>query len=149
MQFSEEQLSRVNEQLARLQSSLDSLTTQNNVQVPFPTSNRVVDSIKHNEKTPNSVSSGNASSPNGIPYLGDSSFEVHSQQTGQILDSALHNSPAARQDVTASLQSLRDLQHSGNGNEENSFTTDLQMPSVQVALAALRIMESRFTFCAS
>ncbi len=143
MEFSEEQLSRVNEQLAQLQSSLNSLTMQNNVQGSFSTPNQV-DSLRQNAKTPNSTPGGNVSSQNGIPYLGDSSFEVHSQQTGQILDSALHNSPAARQDVTASLRSLRDLQHAGNGNEENSFTTDLPMPSVQVALAALRLMECMF-----
>ena len=109
--------------------TLETLTKQHG-QAPYPP--HVLESVKQSAKTIK------LSSPHEMPYLGESSFAMHSQQTGQILDKALRNSPVPGQDVTSSLQSLH---YGGNGADEDSFTTDLPMPPVQVALAALRIMD--------
>ncbi|KAK0119466.1 hypothetical protein ONS95_010914 [Cadophora gregata] len=149
----DDQLSKINEQLSQLQTSVDILTKQKSElssrhrsEIPSPISNRDFGPRKANlpsVATPNSVS-GKASLPSDEPpYLGESSFEVHSHQTGQILDIALHNSPAARQgqDVTSSLQSLRALHSANIPNSDVSFTSDLPMPPVQVALAALRLID--------
>lgn len=142
---SEDQLSKINEQLSQLQASIDSLTKQK-AEISSPISNRDFGPRKPKlptTATPNSASNKSALSPDEQPYLGESSFELHSHQTGQILDIALHNSPAAGQgqDVTSSLQSLRGL-HSGSiQNSDVDFTSDLPMPPVQTALAALRLLD--------
>lgn len=145
MASSEDQLSNINEQLSQLQASIDSLTKQK-AEIHSPVSNRDLGPRKPNVPavaTPSSGTSKNAVSPEDRPYLGESSFELHSHQTGQILDIALHNSPAAvqGQDVTSSLQSLHGLHSCSIEDSSNvEFTSDLPMPSVQTALAALRMM---------
>merc|ERR1711939_633093 len=146
----DDQLSKINSQLSQLQNSVDILTKQKSElasrhrsEISSPISNRDFGPRKPNVPTPSSVSGKPALPSDEPPYLGESSFEVHSHQTGQILDIALHNSPAARQgqDVTSSLQSLRALHSGGIQNSETEFTSDLPMPPVQAVLAALRLID--------
>ncbi|KAG4438649.1 hypothetical protein IFR05_005866 [Cadophora sp. M221] len=143
--FSDDQLSKINEQLSQLQASIDSLTKQK-AEISSPISNRDFGPRKPKvpaTATPNTASNKSALSPDERPYLGESSFELHSHQTGQILDIALHNSPAAGQgqDVTSSLQSLRGLHNGSIQNSDVDFTSDLPMPPVQTVLAALRLID--------
>ncbi|CZS96334.1 uncharacterized protein RAG0_05706 [Rhynchosporium agropyri] len=141
---SDDQLSKINEQLAQLQLSIDSLAKQK-AEVSSPKVNREIGNKKPNPSpvaTLKSASETNVVSSDDAPYLGESSFEVHSHETGQILDIALQDSPAGHgQDVTSSLKSLRGLHNDSTQNYDVNFTTDLPMPPVQTVLKALRIIE--------
>lgn len=88
-----------------------------------------------------------ASSRNGTSreamFLGESSFEMHSQQTTQALEIVLNNSPVSIVDreTTSALQHLRGLLRQDKVLASKTFTNDLPMPSTQLALKALRMAE--------
>ncbi|KAL2070276.1 hypothetical protein VTL71DRAFT_13302 [Oculimacula yallundae] len=150
----DDQLSKINEQLSQLQLSIDSLAKQKEVlSSPRPPREVGTRTLILPAATPSTAPSQKHVIPaEEPPYLGESSFEVHSHQTGQILDIALHNSPAGQgQDVMSSLKSLRRIHSGGIQNSDVEFKTDLPMPPVQTALAALRMIDiipPSFLLCA-
>lgn len=79
-------------------------------------------------------------------YLGESSFEMHSQQTSQALETVLKNSPASLldHDTTSALHSLRGILKPTVTRGVNDFNPNLPMPSVQMVLNALRVADSEF-----
>jgi hypothetical protein len=80
-----------------------------------------------------------------IPYLGESSFEVHSQQTSQVLEKALKSTPpSSHEDAPSPLQSIRDLLREKTIHPPRSFSHDLPLIPVQTALRALRLTDSMF-----
>lgn len=96
--------------------------------------------------TPNSNIDRETSSTT-VHYLGESSFEVHSQQTSQILEQALSNSPSSNlhHDTSSALKSLRDLLEAKptfSNTVVTPFSHDLPMVPVQTALRILQVLDS-------
>jgi hypothetical protein len=81
-----------------------------------------------------------------IPYLGESSFEVHSQQTSKILEKALSNTPPTNfhsDDTSSALQSIQKLLKEKTSHPPMSFAHDLPMVPIQTALRALRLVDGK------
>lgn len=79
-----------------------------------------------------------------IPYLGESSFEVHSQQTSQVLEKALRSTPPSnfRSDGASSVwQSIREILIEKTSHPQEKFTYELPMVPIQTALKALRLID--------
>jgi len=79
-----------------------------------------------------------------IPYLGESSFEVHSQQTSQILEKALGSTPPSNSlptEVSSGFQSIRELLKERTSNSSKTFNHEaLPLIPIQTALRALRLL---------
>ena len=90
--------------------------------------------------------------PSTIPYLGEPSFEVHSQQTSQVLENALSGTPPSslhRGHVSSPLQSIRDLLKEKASHPPKSFSHDLPMIPLQTALRTLHLIDGMYQFSIS
>jgi hypothetical protein len=82
-----------------------------------------------------------------IPYLGESSFEVHSQQTSQVLEKALESIPSSRFHSNGGLsawQSIREILKEKTSHPPKSFTHKLPMVPIQTALKTLRLIDGMY-----
>lgn len=95
------------------------------------------------EDTPNSVET----LPDDSFYRGDSSFEVHSGATGQVLRDALndHKSPIARKGSPTSLGPLQSFSHASKACSHNSFEHNLSMPPRDLVLKAVRLIKGKIS----
>ena len=143
---SEKQLDNVNAQLSQLQAQLRDLTSKNdNTNSPQSTSCAadVVEQVQ--SIAPLNLIGGHDASPSPVPYLGESSFEAHSQQTTQVLESTLNSSPISNADPStpSALQSLRDLLREKSSCAPKNFNQNLPMMPIQTALRVLRLIDGK------
>ncbi len=82
----------------------------------------------------------------GVPpddsfYRGDSSFEVHSEATGQVLGNAIDDPEylKARRESPKSLSALQSFAHANKSCNHGQFEHDLSMPSRDLVLKAVRL----------
>lgn len=141
---SDENLESINTQLSELQGMIAGLTkTASPIlhqSVPQPLGS--VPSRASSSK-PSPIHAEEATSST-IPYLGESSFEVHSQQTSQILEKALGNTPPSNShhdEGSSAWQSIRELLKEKTRPPPKSFTHELPMVPIQTALRALRLID--------
>ncbi|KAH8587449.1 hypothetical protein B0O99DRAFT_678074 [Bisporella sp. PMI_857] len=140
----EEQLEIINARLAQLQTSISSLSRED---LPKPQhSHLAVGLVRYDATSPSSdakESSSVASDSNH--YLGQSSFEAHSEEAGKILD-ALHsnNSPASQTNASTPsvLHSLRHAPKEAYFHNGNKYNPGLPMISTEIALSVFRLIDA-------
>jgi len=117
MYHSEEQLEKINSQLSQLQVSLNTLNSSNSQVILSPT-NHSRDPLQSPTIRPIPTSGSSPNDQAEAHYLGGSSFEVHSQQTGQIFNETLQNSPASFMNQVMP-STVNDIVKTGKNGAEN------------------------------
>ncbi|KAE9368960.1 hypothetical protein N431DRAFT_561255 [Stipitochalara longipes BDJ] len=141
----EEHLESINTHLSQLQGMLanvtkDSLPTIAQRSAPQP----VGPFFSPTSKDKSGPTQSEETISSTIPYLGESSFEVHSQQTSQILEKALGSTPRSNphdDDGSSAWQSIRELLKEKTSHSSKTFTHEVvPMIPIQTALRALRLL---------
>lgn len=134
----EEQLERLNTQLLELKNTLGSLSDSTrlgqNPAICASPSSPTRDTHSSTRRRGNSL--------NDTSYLGESSFEMHSQRASQAIEKVLESSIASEDQIKVStLRSLRALFSKSSTQDSTHFNHDLPMPPAHFALKALRAVK--------
>jgi hypothetical protein len=149
---SEEHLESINTHLLQLQGMLASVTKDSLSPVTQNLRPQPVGPLGPLFSTPSKDKAGSSQSeettPSTIPYLGESSFEIHSQQTSQILEKALASTPASNahdDDGSSAWQSIRELLKEKTDHNPKTFTHEVvPLIPIKTALRALRLLGGMF-----
>ncbi|KAL3418131.1 hypothetical protein PVAG01_09846, partial [Phlyctema vagabunda] len=148
----EHYLEGINEKLTEIQNAirdLNGVRSQSITQsLPTPSSNPDLRHIA----TPTTFVGAESSHETPFSdstYRGESSFEAHSQQTGQILETTLLTSTVAQvdKDTSTALRSLRELTVTQEKRAKETYSTNLPLVPAPIALALLRLLTGKWSAC--